>query len=58
MTKTREQLEAEWARLYPMHKKETLETYNDTVRRGNKQTYSEFVEAVRKDWVEEMLKKP
>jgi len=41
-----------------MHKKETLEAYNDTVRRGNKQTYSEFVEAVRKDWVEEMLKKP
>jgi len=57
MAKTREQLEAEWTRLYYMHKRETLETYNDTVRKGNKQTYSEFVEDIRKDWLKEMLKK-
>ena len=56
MSKTREQLAAEWSRLYPLYKHETLKTYQDSVAKGNTQTYSEFVETIRKDWIEEMLK--
>jgi len=53
----RKELADEWVRLHSIFKKETFDTYNDTVRKGNKQTYSEFAESLRKDWIEEMLVK-
>ena len=57
MSMKRKRLEREWALIYATHKDETLRTYQDSVRKGNKQTYSEFVEDIRKDWMEEMMKK-
>lgn len=54
---TERDLEAEWARIYALHRVETLRTYRETVEKGNKQTYSEFVEDIRKDWIEEMRKR-
>lgn len=54
---TRESLLIQWPGIYELCKRETLETYQDTVRRGNKQTYSEFVEEMKEGWIEEMLKK-
>ena len=54
---TEERLAREWLLHYAAHKQETIEVYNITVRGGNKQTYSEFVEEIRKEWMEEMKEK-
>ena len=57
MSAKKRRLIAEWALIYATHKLETLRTYNGTVAKGNTQTYSEFVEEIRKDWIEEMMNK-
>lgn len=57
MSAKKRRLMAEWLIIYAENKAETLRTYNDTVRHGNTETYSEFVEEIRKGWMEEMMNK-
>ncbi len=52
---TRESLAAQWPAIYALHEQESKETYQDTVKKGNTQTYSEFVEEMRAGWIKEML---
>ena len=48
------QLEREWSVLYVLFKNDTLKAYNHSVRGGNTQTYSQFVNDIKKDWMKEM----
>jgi len=52
----RRRLEREWVLTYATHREDTVKAYKETVAKGNTQTYSEFVESIRKDWIEEMMK--
>jgi len=49
--KKKQKLEREWDSLYILFKRDTLETYQDTVRKGNTETYSQFIEGIKKDWM-------
>lgn len=57
MKNLEERLESEWKVLCIRHYNETLEIYNEGVRSGNTQTYSEFMENIKKKWFKEMRKK-
>lgn len=52
---TRESLALQWPGIFKLHEQETKECYQASVRSGNTQTYSVFVEEMREGWIKEML---
>lgn len=52
--KMKQKLEREWDSLYILFKRDTHKTYQETVRKGNTETYSQFIDGVKKDWMKKM----
>ena len=54
---TRESLNKMWPRLQAMHELDARRTYQAALRRGNKQTYEDFIEKIKENWIKDMLTK-
>lgn len=54
---TRESLEKMWPSVYAVNERESREIHADLVRKGNTQTYEEFIAEMKEGWIKEMLAK-
>ena len=50
-------LSREWEILMRDYRKETRDSYDDTVNKGNTQTFEEFKEEMKIKWFSDMMKK-